>query len=126
MAESNGKSTEDDVSVAWVVHPWDAGKEELLREQYEAIGKIATAWAAFEFKISNVIWRLAGIDMETGACLTAQMFTVQSRNRALLALYRLRGGNEAFAKRLNQFFAIQVDPVSRERNRFVHDPLAVD
>ena len=56
---------------------------------YEAIGRVASAWAYFEFHVNQLIWRIAAIDDERGACLTSHIYTVNSRMKALLALLHL-------------------------------------
>jgi hypothetical protein len=121
--DSHSGSTE---ATARIEIPGTPETDAVLQAHYEAIGKVAVAWAAFEFHLNVVIWALAGTEQWAGACITYQLSTIQSKARAMLALFRLHEGNEEVARRLNKFFANDADPVSQERNRLIHDPLAID
>lgn len=103
----------------------DEHANKALEPHFIAIGQVAAYWAQLEFEINAMIWSLASIDQQTGMCLTSQFTTIQSRARALLSIFRLRGGSETVAKEVNRFFVNEVDPVAQQRNRIVHDPLYV-
>ena len=85
------------------------------------IGRVAAAWARLEFRTNEIIWHLANVDIEYGACLTSQIQSPSSRFRALVALVTLRGGKQTLIGELNSF-STDLDSLARQRNRFVHDP----
>ena len=87
-----------------------------------AIGRITTAWSDFEFEVNRAIWELAGIDGEHGVCLTAQIYSIQGRINALIALAHLEGASKTTIGKLNKFASHKVEPLSQKRNRIVHDP----
>jgi hypothetical protein len=92
---------------------------------YTAIGKIASNWAALELIINSVIWCLAGVDDEAGACITANIFTIDGRLKTLIALMKLRGAEQAIVTDLNRF-ANDSREIANKRNRIVHDPWAAE
>lgn len=86
-----------------------------------AIGMIISAWAGLEYQIDEVIWGLAGLEPEPGACLTSQFPTVVTRINALIALARVQ---QVSAERINKLngFRKRAIGLSESRNRIVHDP----
>lgn len=94
---------------------------EAVPEMYEWIGRIASAWSLFESFIDMDISSLAGTDWDAIACITANLQSANRRLQSLLALVRLRGGQEELAKDLNKFIG-ESDRLARKRNRVVHDP----
>ena len=107
--------------------------ERKLDESFEAvwlplmagIGRVASVWAKLEFHINEQIWDLANVDINCGACITAQLTTPVSRMRALISLVRFHGGNEKLIGSLNKFSA-RLDGLARRRNRIIHDPWGYD
>lgn len=88
---------------------------------YTAIGRIASAWARFEYMVDDAIWTLAGFDERSAACVTAQLVGASSRLRAYLALVGLQAGiSKETITALNKFFA-DTEPLTHKRNRIVHD-----
>jgi hypothetical protein len=85
------------------------------------IGMIAARWARFEYIVTEIIWHLANVDIEAGACITAQIQSPSSRLRALAALVRLRGGSPELYNTINSF-TVDCDSLARQRNRYIHDP----
>lgn len=85
------------------------------------VGVAATEWAALEHLINDVIWAVAEVQPAYGACITAQIFNIDGRLRALLALLKLRRGSKSLLARVNRF-AEDVRGPSERRNRIVHDP----
>ena len=85
------------------------------------IGRVAAVWAKLEFTINEMIWDLANLDINCGACITAQLTTPVSRMRALIALVRLLGGKDRLIADLNKFSG-RLDGLARRRNRIIHDP----
>lgn len=92
---------------------------------YTATGRIAVNWAFLEAYVNRFIWELMDVEQFVGACLTAQIIAPSNRFRALIALVKYRGGSERHVSKLNKL-AARVDTLSRQRNRFVHDPAVAD
>ena len=90
-------------------------------EIYEAIGRIASAWALIEHAVDYQIWALADVDDEHGACITAHIQSLNRRLMALIALVQLRGGDDTLVRDLNRF-STMTDSLAKDRNRVVHDP----
>jgi len=89
------------------------------------IGRVASVWAKLEFSINEMIWDLANVDINCGACITAQLTTPVSRMRALISLVRFHGGKDKLISDLNKFSA-RLDGLARRRNRVIHDPWGYD
>jgi hypothetical protein len=85
-----------------------------------SIGAIASDWAAIEFMISHLTWRLAGVYPALGACITAQIYTFNGRVDALIALLRLRQADKKLIADVNRFKERSRGP-QELRNRIVHD-----
>ena len=90
-------------------------------ELAEALGSTISAWAHFEYQIDELIWELARLEPEQGACLTAQFPTVAARFNALIALARTQHINDKDIERLNTI-RNRSDSLTEKRNRLVHDP----
>jgi hypothetical protein len=86
-----------------------------------AIAHAISAWAYFEHRIDEVTWRLAGLEPEQGACLTAQYQTVAARFDALISLSKVEKLPSKYIKRLN-IIKERALRLSNMRNRLVHDP----
>jgi hypothetical protein len=99
----------------------DESFETLWLPLMAGIGRVASVWAKLEFLISEMIWDLANVDINCGACITAQLTSPVSRMRALISLVRLHGGDEKLIGDLNKFSA-RLDGLARRRNRIIHDP----
>ena len=86
----------------------------------DCIARVASVWARLEYDVSAVTWELADVRPALGACLTSQIFTLQNRLAALLALAKLRQLDPAIIKRINKF-SEEVRVGQEIRNRIVHD-----
>ena len=95
--------------------------DERLTPLLKSIGYVVTGWAALEHEVNKVIWSLASMTDEDGACITAQFSGFLPRMRALIALAHRNGADEKLLKDLNKFSAL-ADGLARKRNRIVHDP----
>jgi hypothetical protein len=91
---------------------------------FEHIGRLASDWATIELLVNDCIWKLADVTPVLGACVTAQIFTINNRLMALISLMKLRGFPEEFIKEMNQFSDSLRGP-SEKRNRAIHDPVFV-
>jgi len=87
----------------------------------EAVGHVAHHWARLEHEINKMIWALAALEPEDGACITAQIPSMVPRLRALIALVHKNGAGKALLKDLNRFSG-KADGLARRRNRVIHDP----
>jgi len=72
-------------------------------EYAEGIAQIISCWSALESNINMAIWHLAGVYPAIGACLTEQIFNLENRLRALLALLKLRQAPDQMVSRVNKF-----------------------
>lgn len=86
-----------------------------------AIGRTIAAWAIFEHSINELIWTLAGVEPDPGACITSQLTTVARRMDALLALARLNKVGDSTIGKLNKFRQ-KANVLAEKRNRLAHDP----
>jgi hypothetical protein len=86
------------------------------------IGLVAAGWARFEYKTNQMLWHLANVDIEAGACITAQIQSQPNRLRALCALVAFRAGEgHPLIGDINKFSA-RAEKLARQRNRYIHDP----
>jgi hypothetical protein len=102
----------------------DSGTSVDLGPIYVATGRVALAWAAFELHIDRVIWALAGIEPDPGACLTSQIASIHNRFRSLISLVKLRGADESLIKRLNQL-SNESSKLVLKRNLVVHSTIGL-
>jgi hypothetical protein len=51
---------------------------------YTLIGNVASEWSHLEHTLDLIIWDLAHIDAEKGACVTAQIIGATPRFRAII------------------------------------------
>lgn len=92
-----------------------------ISDAREIIGKAASDWATLEFLMNNLIWTLADVPPAYGACLTAQIYSIDGRIKALLSLLELRKADKTSMGRVKKF-ADAVRGPAEKRNRLVHDP----
>src|SRR5690348_14772918 len=57
---------------------------------YELVGKVAASWSHLEHTLDLIIWRLAGVEPDRGACITSQMVGATSRYKAIISLLNQR------------------------------------
>lgn len=88
---------------------------------YELIGHISSDWATLEHFINESIWALADVEPAYGACMTAQIYTIEGRFRALLALLKKRRADTHTIALVNKFAESARGP-NDKRNRIIHDP----
>jgi hypothetical protein len=67
--------------------------QDLPSEYYEIVGRVASDWAGLEYCINEAIWMTADVSPALGACMTAQIFNINGRLIALVALLKERGAN---------------------------------
>ena len=86
----------------------------------QCIAQITAAWSALEYNVDMSIWHLAGVYPAIGACITGQIYTLQGRISALVALMNLRKAPTNLISRVNKFSESVRKPLEI-RNRLVHD-----
>jgi hypothetical protein len=87
---------------------------------YAGVGRVASEWARLEWDIDRTSWVLAGVKEEQGACMTAQIGSIQLRLRTLIALAQLDNQPTKNISALNKF-ATDCNPIAIKRNRAIHD-----
>lgn len=92
---------------------------EFPAEYAQAIAQITANWAVLESNINLSIWHLAGIYPAIGACITEQIYTLDGRLKALLALLKLRRGPKSLLDKINKF-GERVRKAQGIRNQIVH------
>jgi hypothetical protein len=98
--------------------------DDLMQDHMTALGRVAAIWADLEFTIVEMIWELANVEREIGACITGQFIGPGPRIRALVSLIKIRGANPQLIAEFNKA-AKCLDRVVSKRNRSVHDPWQV-
>jgi hypothetical protein len=92
---------------------------------YSFVGQVASEWAHLEHILDLIIWDLAAIARQDGACITAQLMGVSPRYRTLIAQLTLRSKTQPqfsrFITKVNSLMGSSYDPQER-RNRIIHDP----
>jgi hypothetical protein len=99
--------------------PWDPR----CHEHMKWLGHVAAIWASLELEINMAIWELANV--EPGACMTSQLFSLSSRMRVLRSLIQIRGATPQAVKKINAF-SETVMGLGRRRNEYVHDAWCID
>jgi hypothetical protein len=93
---------------------------------YSLVGRVASEWSHVERRLDVIIWNLAGVDHEKGACITAQMLGAYNRCKAIIALLKLL--QQKTGKDLSKLINLATDlsntqnGPNEKRNRIVHDP----
>jgi hypothetical protein len=95
-----------------------------LDPYYMAIGHIGVAWADFEFALNDAIWELANVDRAAGTCMTAQLIGPAPRFRCLIALLKARRTPQALLDLFNTM-SRDAGSLAAKRNRYLHDPIAL-
>jgi len=91
-----------------------------LPEFANQIAEANNSWAYLEYYINTCIWHLADVAPALGACMTSQIYTLQGRLNALVALLNLRKADQTIIDRVNSFSS-RVREASEARNRIAHD-----
>jgi hypothetical protein len=93
---------------------------------YAAIGRVAAAWARFEFAIDGWIENFADLPTEIGVCFTGQMIGPRARMDCLIALVRHLGAKKKQIGQLEAFMKDRVIGLVEQRNRAIHDVWQLD
>ena len=100
----------DDVLLGYI-EPYHAAK----------ILQAISAYAHLEYEIDEMIWGLAGVEPEIGACLTAQFVAIVPRLDALVSLAHAQHVSDQHIRKLNKLRE-SIQALSPKRNRLAHDP----
>lgn len=92
------------------------------KDHYATVGAFVGNWAALDAMITTAIWQIGEIEDEIGACLTSQIYTLDGKFKALVAVLNVRGGLGGVVTSVNKFHE-ELRPLSNYRNRLIHDPL---
>jgi hypothetical protein len=87
---------------------------------YALIGRVTARWAQVEHALDEIIWELAGLDHETGSCITGQLSGYRGRIEVAYSLLIKRGMSKDTKRKLDKLIKSLQDPYDK-RNRFVHD-----
>jgi hypothetical protein len=102
----------------------EADRPKIPVEFYEYVGRVASEWSVLELSINRTLWALAWTDAPAGACLTAQIFSADSRMKALTALLTIRGAEKRLIDRVNKLSDRMRQSLDL-RNRIIHDPWSI-
>jgi hypothetical protein len=80
-----------------------------------------SAYALLEYQVDELIWELAAVEPEIGACLTAQFFSIAPRMDALISLAHAQYVSDAHIKRLDKL-KTSIGGLGNRRHRLAHDP----
>lgn len=93
---------------------------------YALIGQVAAAWAQVDHLLDILIWQLADVDPQAGACITAQITGTYGQFRAVIALLQFH--QQRTNKPLEKLIRRATDLSNRSnipgegRHRTIHDP----
>ena len=96
------------------------GDDETYRA-YMGIGQVAAAWSLLERMVDETMWLILGVVPEDGACVTAQIQSLNYKLNGLIALVARRGWSDLVID-LNRF-SDPANKLVRERNKVVHTPI---
>jgi hypothetical protein len=82
-------------------------------EHDAAIGRVARGWGHLEHMVDLILWDVASIPHQFGACITAQMGSIHPKLRALGALLVLQKADVKLVKKVESFQANLHDLVDR-------------
>lgn len=80
-----------------------------------------SAYALLEYQVDELIWELAAVEPEIGACLTAQFFSIAPRMDALISVAHAQYVSDAHIKRLDKL-KTSIGGLGNRRHRLAHDP----
>jgi hypothetical protein len=94
-------------------------------DYYIAIGKLTAQWTVFQAIVDEGIHVLAQLTPHAGLCITAQLQSMPSKIKCLLALLDLRKCPEHLRKEMGKL----LDAATTHggvRNKIIHDALQID
>lgn len=88
---------------------------------YLDIGRVASAWSHVEHTLDLIIWHLADIHMQVGACMTSQIMGVGPRCKAIHLLGLTEGLSEELLRSVRKLMSDSYS-IADQRARVIHDP----
>ena len=85
------------------------------------IVKAISDYARLEYEVDELIWELAEVEPEIGACITAQLFAIAPRMDALISLANARNVQSGHVSKLSKF-KVAIGGLANRRHRLAHDP----
>jgi hypothetical protein len=92
---------------------------------YQAIGRVASKWAYYEWTLDNSIRALTGAGPMLTTAVTAQMMGAFPRLNAIKSLCAVRNLSKSVQDKINKLISNNHEPQDR-RNRIIHDPWFFD
>jgi hypothetical protein len=87
---------------------------------YNLIGRNAAKMGRFEHEQDRIIWKLAGVSDEIGACLTSATLGYGNRFHVIVGLMKTLGIKNGIVERMAKLGRV-VSDAAEERNRYIHD-----
>jgi len=103
-------------------HPTEqSAKPPYFRPEFsDAIANAANYRAALEYSVNKTIWALALVPPALGSCITSQIYTLNAKLDALVALMNIRKVDPSIIRKTNQFSST-IREAQEARNRIMHD-----
>jgi len=95
--------------------------QQTIEAHFSAVGKVAAFWSEFERQLQMTVWKLAGIDAFSGACITSRIDSSAKLLEIIISLLQLKGVAAEDLQPLTAFREEAAD-LQRQRNRIVNDP----
>lgn len=71
---------------------------------YQEMGHLISDWAMLEHQVNESVWELAQTYPALGACITSQIFSINNRLMALIALMTVRKVDPKLIAQVRRFF----------------------
>jgi len=95
--------------------------QQTIEAHFSAVGKVAAFWSEFERQVQMTVWKLAGIDAFSGACITSRIDSTAKLLETIIALLQPKGVAAEDLQALRAFCEEAAD-LQRQRDRIVNDP----
>jgi hypothetical protein len=93
---------------------------------YSLVGQVAANWAHIDHLLDILIWQLADVDAQAGACITAQIGGTYGRFKAVIALltFHQQRTNKSLKALIDKATELsqKANAPGEGRHRTVHDP----
>jgi hypothetical protein len=93
---------------------------------YSLVGQVAASWAHIDHLLDILIWQLADVDAQAGACITAQIGGTYGRFKAVIALltFHQQRTNKNLKDLIGKATELsqKANNYGEGRHRAVHDP----
>lgn len=82
-------------------------------------------WAGLERLVEVYLWTAIGADYKIGACITREIQSIRAKLNIIEEILAEKGASAADLKQI-RVFRSNLEGMTRERNRFIHDPHKVE